>query len=307
VVDPSQAELADPGFVVRRLHARCAEGAPFRVESDLFLDAIPSHLHFVTVSREGGAPAEHLLSRDHPAWELPREGSEMGLSAMVRLGVTHILSGADHLVFLLALILAASSFRRLAVIVTGFTLGHSAALGLAVLGGVRPDSSAIEALVGVTIALVAVENVWLARRDPWLPRAVVIALVLACAASLGRGAIAPSVTLGMALFAACYFGLIARSPRHAEIRGLVTALFGLVHGFAFSSVLVEMALPRARLAASLFGFNLGVELGQLAIVAPAWLLWRRIARTSARAPALELASAGALAAGVFWFVSRGFG
>jgi hypothetical protein len=219
---------------------------------------------------------------------------------MISLGVRHILSGADHLVFLVTLLVAAASFRALAAIVTGFTLGHSAALILAVLFGVRPQSSAIEALVGATIAIVAIENVWLARRDPWLPRLLVVGLA-AVALFSGLG---PRLMIGLALFVACCFGLVARGPKRTGIRGSVTALFGLVHGFAFSTVLTEMALPRARLASALFGFNLGVELGQLAIIAIAWPVWRFVARTRMRNEALDLASAAALAAGVFWFVSR---
>ncbi|MBI2389303.1 MAG: HupE/UreJ family protein [Deltaproteobacteria bacterium] len=304
---PSSAAQADePGFVVRTFHARCPEGVALRVTSDLFVEQIPSHLHFVSVSRGGATIADHMLSRDRPEWTLPREREGARFSELLSLGVRHILSGADHLVFLLMLVVAATSFRALVTIVTGFTVGHSAALALAVLSGVRPDAAAVEALVGATIAIVAVENVWLARRDPWLKRALLGALGLAFAASLLSRAIAPSIALGMLIFVASYFGLVARAPRRTAIRGSVTALFGLVHGFAFSSVLAELSLPRARLAGALFGFNLGVELGQLAIVALAWPLWRALSRTRAREHAFELASATALAAGVFWFVTRGF-
>ncbi len=299
VIDGSRAEVADPGYVVRVLHAHCAEGAPLRVGSDLLLDKIPSHLHFATVSRDGAVVAELMLSRDNPVWS---ERAAMRATALVSLGVHHILSGADHLVFLLTLIVAATSLRALAGVVTGFTLGHSVALGLAVLLGVRPNAAVIEALVGATIAIVAVENVWLARRDPLLPRALLVLLAIAFA---GR-AMAPTIALGMLIFVACYFGLLARTPNRTALRGTVTALFGVVHGFAFSSVLVEMALPRARLATALFSFNVGVELGQLAIVALAWPLWRVLSRTRLRDHALELASATALALGVFWFVARAF-
>ena len=300
VLESRGAEPSEAGFVVRTLHARCPDGAALRVTSDLFLDLIPSHLHFATLSRDGVVVAEQMLSRDRQVWELPRERTGMRFSEMVSVGVRHILSGADHLVFLVTLLVAAASLRALAAIVTGFTLGHSAALILAVLFGVRPQSSAIEALVGATIAIVAIENVWLARRDPWLPRLLLVGLA-AVALFAGLG---PRLMIGLLLFVACYFGLVARAPERTAIRGSVTALFGLVHGFAFSTVLTEMALPRARLASALFGFNLGVELGQLAIIALAWPVWRFVARTRMRNEALDLASAAALAAGVFWFVSR---
>lgn len=289
---------ADVGFLVRTMRFRCPEGASLRVKSDLFLDRIPSHLHFAQLSRDGGAVAEQMLSRDRQAWNLPTTREGLRFSEMIALGVRHILSGADHLVFLLTLIVAAASFRALTAIVTGFTVGHSLSLALAVLWGVRPPANAIEALVGLTIVIVAVENVWLARKDPWLPRVLLLGIV---ASTWFFGA---RVALGLALFTACVFAFVARSPNKSAVRGSVTALFGLVHGFAFSSVLTEMALPRARLASALFGFNLGVELGQLAVLALAWPVFRLLMRTRLRRHTLDLASAGALAAGVYWAVTR---
>jgi hypothetical protein len=78
------------------------------------------------------------------------------------------------------------------------------------------------------------------------------------------GAVGPSTLLGLALFTACHLGLLAASERPARLRALVAFAFGLIHGFAFAGVLAEMDLPRARLVPALVGFNVGVELGQLA-------------------------------------------
>lgn len=307
-VDAMVPEPAEPGFVVRSFRARCPEGGLLRVTSDLFLDRVPSHLHFVAVVRDGRTLTEQMLSRDRRSLELPRAPTPVAFGGMVSLGVAHILSGADHLVFLLMLIVAARSFRALAGAITGFTVGHSVALALATYGAVRPNAAAIEALIGATIAIVAVENVWLAHRDPWLPQAVLLALGLALAASFGgRHPIVPTIVLGLLLFVGCWFPYVARAPHRELSRGLLTASFGLVHGFAFSSVLHELALPRGRLFAALAGFNIGVELGQLGLIALAWPILRTLSRTRARFHVLELSSAGALAAGVFWFVSRGFG
>jgi hypothetical protein len=74
-------------------------------------------------------------------------------------------------------------------------------------------------------------------------------------------------------------------------------------------VLAEMELPTARLAPALFGFNVGVELGQLAAVALAWPVLAAIARTSPQrwAPRVaELGSAAVCGLGVFWFLTRAF-
>src|SRR5207249_4138468 len=81
------------------------------------------------------------------------------------------------------------SLGEVARIVTGFTAAHSLTLALAVLGWVRPERAPIEALIGLSIALVATENVWLAgARGRALPAVVAGALaVLALVAAAGRG------------------------------------------------------------------------------------------------------------------------
>lgn len=306
----ADARAAGEGFLSQSWRTRCKGDGRRRIVVDLLFEQVPSHVHFATLARDGLAVAERVLTREANTWDLDGDaggGRPAGLGDFIALGVRHVASGPDHLVFLLALLVGAGSLRALAAVVTGFTLGHSATLALAVLGGVRPDGGAVEALVGASIAVVAVENVWIERRDPWLARALAGALVAAAVASPFCGVVAPVALAGVALFVACYLGLLARSDRPAQLRWIVAALFGTVHGFAFSGILAEMSLPRARLVSALFGFNVGVELGQLAAIALAWPLWRLIARSSARPRALELASALALAAGTFWFVDRAFG
>ena len=93
------------------------------------------------------------------------------------------------------------------------------------------------------------------------------------------------------------------------MRPLLTVLFGLVHGFGFASVLMEIGLPTERLAVALLGFNVGVEIGQLAVVALLWLAGRALAPRlpeARRGLALEAASAALCALGVYWFVERAF-
>lgn len=93
-----------------------------------------------------------------------------------------------------------------------------------------------------------------------------------------------------------------------DLRPWMAGLFGLVHGFGFASVLAEFGLPREALGWSLFGFNLGVEAGQLAFVLPvaASLAWIR-----RRSPVVgtRLAMVGSVVvalAGAYWFVQRVF-
>ena len=74
------------------------------------------------------------------------------------LGVEHILTGYDHVVFLLALLLAGGAFWNTAKIITSFTVAHSITLALAALDVVRIPSSVVEPLIAVSIVYVGVEN-----------------------------------------------------------------------------------------------------------------------------------------------------
>jgi xanthosine utilization system XapX-like protein len=91
---------------------------------------------------------------------------------------------------------------------------------------------------------------------------------------------------------------------------LITLVFGLIHGFGFAADLLELQLPPERLAELLVGFNLGVEIGQLIVVAGATLLVATLAKfrwTLPRPTVVDVASSFLVALGVFWFVSRSYG
>ena len=93
-----------------------------------------------------------------------------------------------------------------------------------------------------------------------------------------------------------------------DLRALAAAVFGLVHGFGFANVLREFGLPKEALGWSLFSFNVGVEIGQLAIVVVVASSLGAIRRRSATA-AHRVAYAGSvivIAAGTYWFVQRVF-
>ena len=100
--------------------------------------------------------------------------------------------------------------------------------------------------------------------------------------------------------------LLARGGR--DVRVWIALVFGLIHGFGFASVLREMGLPSGALGWSLFSFNLGVELGQLAVVLVVAAVLLRI-RTYSAAAGERIAVGGSIAviaAGAFWFVERVF-
>lgn len=316
LVAPPERRGAPEGWTLYTWRVHCPSSAARSIESRLLLDVAPSHLHFAQLEQEGTS-AERVLSEAEPRWSLAAvgaapepDGAGAGTSfaGYVALGVEHILTGWDHLAFVLALLLLAGSLREVAVLVTAFTVAHSVTLGLATLGWVQPDADAVEALIGFSIALVAAENGWiLAGRGRAVPWTVTGGLVLL--AALPAGAVARPALLGLALFSACHFGLLAGSSRPARLRAAVAFAFGLVHGFGFAGVLAEMQLPTARLVPALFGFNVGVELGQLAAVALVWPLLRAVGRRGDGAAGTRIAEIGSAAVcgvGVYWFIVRNF-
>ena len=148
----------------------------------------------------------------NPAWYQASVG-------FVKLGIGHILSGIDHLLFLLCLIIPFRRITSLIPIITAFTLGHSVTLigtayNLAPIGAWFPPF--IEAAIAASIFYMAIENI------------------------IGA---------------------------NVNQRWIITGLFGLVHGFGFADVLKEqLQFAGSNLLVSLLSFNVGIEIGQLAVL-----------------------------------------
>ncbi|MGI9423963.1 MAG: HupE/UreJ family protein [Hyphomicrobiaceae bacterium] len=179
-----------------------------------------------------------------------------GVESFFALGIRHILTGYDHLLFLLALIIGGGSIINVIKIVTGFTVGHSITLALAALDVVNPPTHLVEALIALSIAYVAAENL--------LPR-------------------------------------YAISRRWA-----VSLAFGGVHGLGFSSVLRESGLAGENLLSSLFSFNVGVEVGQAAMVLVAMPILIRLRDTDWGAKATMILSVAILIVSLVLFAVRAF-
>jgi len=308
---------APEGWALFEWRIRCRSAGPLEITSTLLLDVAPDHLHFARAELPGGEVRERVLTEAEPSWEIgpiasgaaTQQAQGTPLRGYLALGIEHILTGYDHLAFLLALLLLAESLREVAALVTGFTVAHSVTLALAALGVLRPDPAAIDALIGFSIALVAAENGWLlgggGRAVPAL--AVTGLLALAVLGAAGRGSVPAFALVGLALFVFCHFALLARAERPARLRAAVAFAFGLVHGFGFAGVLSEMDLPRSRLLPALFGFNAGVEIGQLGVVALVWPLLsalERVREGSLHRLAAEVGSAAICGFGLFLFLTR---
>jgi hypothetical protein len=136
----------------------------------------------------------------------------------MRQGFVHVLPmGMDHILFVLGLFLLSRELKPLIYQVTCFTLAHTLTLGLATMGWVKAPAEVVEPVIALSIAVVALENIFHPRYTPW--------------------------------------------------RLLIVFGFGLIHGLGFAGALSELDLPTSSMIVGLLGFNVGVEFGQLAIIA----------------------------------------
>jgi hypothetical protein len=316
---PVRQAQAPTGWAIFRWKVECPAAGPLTLRSDVLGDVLSSHLHFARVANPAGEIRERVLVAGTPEWALDTpagQSEEQTLATTIPgyavLGMEHILGGWDHVAFVLALLLLASSLREVATLVTAFTIAHSITLGLAVLGVYRPEPISIEVLIGFSIALVAIENSWLiGGRGKRIPRTMVGLLGLCAVTALaGTGQLNALTWIGLGIFSWCHFQLLEIHPRPARLRALVAFAFGLAHGFGFAGILMEIDLPAQRLLPALFGFNIGVELGQLLVVLLVWPLLRLLARTQEGIWyrwLAEIGSATIAGLGIYWVVLRNWG
>jgi len=227
------------------------------------------------------------------------------------MGMEHIFTGVDHMSFLLGLVLISRRTKDLVFVVTGFTIGHSITLALAVTGLIRPHAQYIDALVALTIALIGAENVAVATRKPGIVAAGTggVLAVMAMLKLFGIGSLPVLISVGAGLFSACYLMISGHLQDAGRVRMVVTLVFGLIHGFGFASNLLDMQIPKAKLAQLLVGFNLGVEIAQLTfvlLIVGAVALLRRWHAALPRPLVVDGVSATLVGVGMFWFIGRSF-
>lgn len=235
--EADEPDFLDKGgsfFFIQRLHYRCLRSLEeAEITYNLLFDIDPRHQGLAHVRAFGGE-SEHVFRSQSRTLRL---GHPLGVLDNVRdylqLGVEHIFTGYDHLAFLFGLLIIA------------------AAVGATPPGGPAGKSGMRRGL-GYVMRIVT---------------AFTIAhSVTLCASALGWVALPSRLVESFIAVSIGYVALeniLRPEPRH---RFLLTFSFGLMHGFGFASVLKEVGLPKAGLLWSLLSFNLGVELGQLAVV-----------------------------------------
>ncbi|HWW21583.1 MAG TPA: HupE/UreJ family protein [Steroidobacteraceae bacterium] len=313
---PSPPRVLQASAQFRRVEIdyRCAGSAHIVLHSSAFFDLVPSHVSLAQIRLSDGRVIQQIFTRDSQTLATSGDANsarDAGILRYIQMGIVHIFTGTDHMAFLLGLVLISRRPRDLIFVVTGFTMGHSITLALAVTGIIRPHAQYIDALVALTIAMIGAENIAVATHRPgvlaaWLGSSL---LLMAAASALGTGTMPALVLLGAGLFAANYLMLAGHLPDAARLRIVVTVVFGLIHGFGFAANLLEQRLPSAQLLHILFGFNLGVEIGQLTLVLGVLALVALLVRLKLALPrpiVVETVSAGLVGLGTYWFISRAF-
>ena len=315
MVAPPRMLSAAAGFRRAEFQYACLSASDLRLVDTAFFELVPTHINFAQVQRPDGDFVEQIIGAGDRGLDLAgADGGGLesaGLLRFVQMGVMHIFTGVDHMSFLLGLVLISRRLRDLVFVVTGFTIGHSLTLALAVTGIIRPHAEFIDALVALTIALIGAENIAVASRRPGTVAAGVGGALTAMAVLRlsGIGLLPPLLLIGAAIFSANYLMVAGHLRDAGRIRLVVTLVFGLIHGFGFAADLLESRLPPAKLAEILVGFNLGVEIGQLSVVlllTGAVMLLARAKLTLPRPIVVDVGAAGLVAIGTYWFVGRSF-
>lgn len=272
------ARRVEGANTVEQFELTCARGLAGSV---IGVDGLPERdtIALVRVRLADGRVAREVLGPSRPRFTVPPGTSWAHVAATYGwLGVEHLLGGLDHVLFVLGLMLVVPGLRARAITLTAFTAGHSLTLGLAVLGLVRVPEAPVEVLIALTLLAIAIEAM-----EPGATRRE-------------RRSSAPDP-------------LEHRSSAWHRRTWIVAAVFGLAHGFGFAGALAGAGMPADDVPLALAAFNLGIEVGQLALVAAAMLivvaatsLTRRTSRLAPRARIITAYAIGALAA--MWCLER---
>jgi len=274
VIDQLIDNHSDGAYAVLRFAAACPGGlADLEVTYRLFSDIDPQHKGLLRL-QVGGDTRTAIFSPEtaHQTFKLAGTNLWQQFFDYLAAGVDHIWTGYDHILFLLSLLLPA-------VVVPGSKRWEpSESFRVAFLDVLR-IVTAFTVAHSITLSLATLQVVSLPAR-------------------ISESAIALSV-----MFAALnnVFPIIRAS------RWMVAFCFGLVHGFGFASVLTDLGLPRGALAVARVGFNLGVEVGQIAIVG-VFLPHAYFLRRSwlYRDVVLMGGSCAIVAVAALWFIERAF-
>ncbi|MFJ1582969.1 HupE/UreJ family protein [Streptomyces sp. NPDC088197] len=284
-------------YTVLLLDWDCQELAgDHRVRSGLFPDSetyVRGTKTIVTYDLDGRSGSA-ALDAAHPSFSIDQPWYAW-FWEFFRLGAEHLLTGTDHILFLLALIAGSRRLREIVLAATSFTLAHSVTFMLAALGAVDVPSRLVEPVIALSIAVVAGWHLWRIRQrgshaSDLDPGASVRGASGSGPGSGGRGFLRDHVAL----------------DRAGWLRLAVVFCFGLVHGLGFAGALGIDQAWSWTLLGSLLVFNVGIEVVQLSIIAVVFPLLALLRRRSPTAGlwVTGTVSAGVALMGLVWFLQR---
>jgi len=269
---------SDGTYAVLQMQARCASLKDgLSVAYSLLFDVDPTHRGLVQWQPPGASAAQALIfgvdsARQRLSMDAP--GPWRTLRQYVVEGVWHIWIGFDHILFLLALLLPAVLRRERAY------------------RQLQPVPRLKPAVVEVAKVVTAFT----------LAHSITLSLAVLGIATLPSRLVESAIAASVVVAA---LGNLRGGGMHG--RWLMAFCFGLIHGFGFASALADLGLPQGALALALVGFNVGVELGQLAIVAVFLPLAFRLRATAFyRVGVLTLGSLAIAGLAAWWFIQRAF-
>ena len=293
---------AEKEFYRVQVNFRCTKSTASLIEIRTFFEQVPFHLHFarVQVSNQGSTrELSFVLNRNSTTLVLDQSREKRPASGFSRVffsGITHIVIGIDHVLFLIGLLLLSKKPLAVFLLATGFTLGHSLSLAAAAFSLVAFAQQPIEALIGFTVFIVAADYILIRNGNKMAYLATVLLISLSCLFlkfySFSLSFVALS---GLLLFSIAYWFYSSMSKKSLLV---ITVVFGLVHGLGFASVLDIQDIGLIQILA----FNLGVEAGQVFIILFTWPLVILLKKNDT---ASKIAAATMAATGLFWFYSRG--
>ncbi len=265
---------SDGAYAVLKFSANCGSApTSLALGYTLFFDLDPQHRGLLKVS-DGEETHSTIFSVERPTQQftLGRVASWEQFSDYAREGVWHIWTGFDHVLFLLTLLLPAVLQRRAGrwQTVSGFREAFRNVFFIV-------TSFTVAHSITLSLAVLGVIS---------LPSRLIESAIAASIVVVALNNIYPVITRKLWLVA---FG------------------FGLIHGLGFASVLEDLGLPQDALLRALFGFNLGVEVGQLAIIGALmplayvlrqWWWYPRLA--------VQLGSIAIVFIATIWFAERAF-
>ena len=280
LVDEIKELNSQEGSLNLSLNFECPSNKEIKIINNALFNLVQSHIHIARIYIDNNLYTEKALFFNDQSIDLNEEKENNSFSnsfnKFFSLGLDHILSGYDHLLFILGLLLLVTNLKRLLLVITGFTIGHSLTLSLSVINIIQVKSSLVEALIGYTIMFVGLEYLYKENNDHRVSMIFItkLSLLLLIFGNLINPNFPYFLILGILLFSLGYFYLLKNLNSENNLLSIITIIFGLIHGFGFGGFLLGSKISSENIFSGLLGFNLGVEVGQIIFVLLILLIYK---------------------------------